>query len=169
MLISLKTLTHLGGSALELMEEMYFPELSNEVRSMIRMSPMQIKAKVSQEGTHRFQIEVEQSAQATFVCSRCLKEFDLSINTTWDEHFTDLPVKNEEESDLHPVDKQLDLRPWIREAFLLQVPFAPICKEKCRGLCPMCGINRNEAICTCNTAHIDPRLAKLQEFGKQDT
>jgi uncharacterized protein len=41
----------------------------------------------------------------------------------------------------------LDLKPAVREHWLLAVPRFALCKEGCRGLCPTCGENLNYANC----------------------
>jgi uncharacterized protein len=64
--------------------------------------------------------------------------------------------------DLFPFDgDKIDLEPLMREQFVLAIPYAPLCKEDCKGLCPQCGIDRNTASCTCEKP-IDPRLAALK-------
>lgn len=55
---------------------------------------------------------------------------------------------------------RLDLGPLVREAVVLELPLAPLCREDCRGLCPYCGIDRNEERCDC-VAPRDPRWASL--------
>ncbi|HVV87748.1 MAG TPA: DUF177 domain-containing protein [Kofleriaceae bacterium] len=55
----------------------------------------------------------------------------------------------------------VDLEPLVREQFILAVPFAPLCKEDCAGLCPQCGVDRNVETCACEKP-IDPRFAALQ-------
>jgi uncharacterized protein len=57
--------------------------------------------------------------------------------------------------------ERIDLEPLFREQFVLAVPYAPLCTEACKGLCPQCGIDRNTASCTCEPP-IDPRLAALK-------
>ena len=42
---------------------------------------------------------------------------------------------------------ELDLEPLARDAVLLELPLAPLCSEDCRGLCPVCGANRNTEPC----------------------
>lgn len=59
--------------------------------------------------------------------------------------------------------EQLNLEPLLREQLVLAVPFAPLCSESCKGLCPQCGIDRNREICDCEPP-IDPRLAALQDI-----
>lgn len=55
----------------------------------------------------------------------------------------------------------VDLEPLVREQFILAVPFAPLCKDDCLGLCPQCGIDKNVESCACEKP-IDPRFAALQ-------
>lgn len=55
----------------------------------------------------------------------------------------------------------IDLEPLVREQFVLAVPYAPLCKEDCLGLCDQCGADKNVAPCTC-ARPIDPRFAALQ-------
>lgn len=66
-----------------------------------------------------------------------------------------------DELDVFPYEgDKLDLEPLIREQFVLAVPFAPLCREDCAGLCPQCGIDKNVATCDC-TKPADPRFAAL--------
>ena len=57
-------------------------------------------------------------------------------------------------------DDELDLEPLARDAVLLELPLAPLCAPDCLGLCPQCGINRNEEACTCEQP-VDPRWSAL--------
>ena len=54
----------------------------------------------------------------------------------------------------------VDLAPLVHDTILLELPLAPLCREDCRGFCPQCGIDRNEASCDCQ-APIDSRWATL--------
>ncbi|QSQ24915.1 DUF177 domain-containing protein [Pyxidicoccus parkwayensis] len=60
--------------------------------------------------------------------------------------------------------KTIDLDPIVREQLLLALPMNVVCREDCKGLCPQCGINRNEATCSCETKPVDPRLAPLKNI-----
>lgn len=67
-----------------------------------------------------------------------------------------------EDLDLFPYDgERVDLEPLLREQFVLSVPYAPLCREDCKGLCPQCGVDRNATTCACEKP-IDPRLAALK-------
>ena len=58
------------------------------------------------------------------------------------------------------VDDQLDLKPLVRDALLLELPLAPLCTATCAGLCPTCGADRNIEECAC-VAPRDLRWANL--------
>ncbi len=56
----------------------------------------------------------------------------------------------------------LDLEPLVREEMLLAIPINPICRLDCKGLCPICGGNLNETLCTHEDEEIDSRLSVLK-------
>jgi uncharacterized protein len=62
-------------------------------------------------------------------------------------------------------DGVLDLRAWARDALALTVPANVLCREDCAGLCPLCGVNLNDA----GPDHMherepDPRWAALSKL-----
>jgi uncharacterized protein len=71
-----------------------------------------------------------------------------------------IPELDEEPFDGHT----LDLAPTLREQILLALPMDALCGEACKGLCPHCGQNLNEATCDCRADVADPRWAKLREL-----
>jgi uncharacterized protein len=65
--------------------------------------------------------------------------------------------------DLFPYSgEEVDLAPLLREQIILAVPYAPLCSDACRGLCVVCGIDRNTGTCTCDPTPIDPRWLALK-------
>ena len=64
-------------------------------------------------------------------------------------------------------DDQIDLGEVMREQFYLALPMKPLCREDCRGLCPVCGVNRNRESCTCQAEWVDPRMDALRRFKSQ--
>jgi len=60
--------------------------------------------------------------------------------------------------------KMIDLDPIIREQVLLALPMDVVCKDDCKGLCPMCGQNLNEKQCGCEPKFVDPRFAALKDI-----
>lgn len=115
--------------------------------------------------------------ELTVACSRCLNPMKIVLDEKLlvtfmpSSEFPDEEAEGEgddgaevatEDLDLFPYDGEVvDLEPLLREQFVLAVPFAPLCAEDCKGLCPQCGIDRNTATCKCEPP-IDPRLAALK-------
>lgn len=111
-------------------------------------------------------------------CSRCIGETRLDIDDRVQVTFlpkTEMPADdaepageddgaevNEDDLDLFAYEGEwVDLEALFREEFVLAIPYAPLCREDCKGLCPQCGIDRNSATCTCEKP-LDPRLAPLK-------
>jgi uncharacterized protein len=112
----------------------------------------------------------ELTVDLELACSRCLDPVHEHLTIPFHEQFKAVAaVKgDEEESDiLTVVGDKLELQPYVEEAFLLYVPFAPLCSKACKGLCPQCGTNLNEQECDCSREVIDPRLAALKDLFKE--
>ncbi|HMG21076.1 MAG TPA: DUF177 domain-containing protein [Kofleriaceae bacterium] len=131
------------------------------------------------DGAHAFAAGTFRG-ELTVACSRCINPVTLVIDEALrvtfmprheipDDDAAAEPAEgddgaevNEEDIDVFPFDgERIDLEPVFREQFVLAVPYAPLCAETCKGLCPQCGIDRNTASCTCEPP-IDPRLLALQ-------
>jgi uncharacterized protein len=63
--------------------------------------------------------------------------------------------------------KVIDLDPILREQLLLSLPSYPVCKDDCKGLCPVCGANLNDRECGCDRHVPDPRWAGLKNIKLQ--
>jgi uncharacterized protein len=55
----------------------------------------------------------------------------------------------------------LDLAPMARDALLLELPLAPLCRTDCPGLCPTCGTDLTEETCDCHEVSANPVWAAL--------
>lgn len=100
-------------------------------------------------------------------CSRCITPIEHIFQTPFDEQFAELPT--EEESEIHTFHGgKIELNPYFQQTTLLEMPQIFTCEDTCKGLCPTCGVNWNEQICSCNNERIDPRLADLALLFNQD-
>lgn len=101
-------------------------------------------------------IPVEETLRVTFMPAHELPDDDA------DADGEDGAEVAPEDLDTFPFDGEVvDLEPLFREQFVLSVPYAPLCREDCKGLCPQCGIDRNSSTCACEPPG-DPRLAALK-------
>jgi uncharacterized protein len=97
--------------------------------------------------------------RAVFSCVRCLESFVTTCQTSLVLNYVSGsdPHAATENIDLTRTDvdkvyysgSSIDLRTGIREAVLLSLPIAPLCKENCSGLCLKCGVNKNITPCNC--------------------
>jgi uncharacterized protein len=93
-------------------------------------------------------------------CRRCLKQAAGEVTAEVREIYERHPVEGETRP-LH--DATVDLTELARDAVLLELPLAPLCDDDCAGLCPTCGIDRNEGDCDCQATETDPRWAALDD------
>jgi len=95
-------------------------------------------------------------------CSRCVAPTSGDVTVHIDELFERDPVPGE----TYPLgDDAVDLEPLVRDAVVLELPGAPLCRPDCAGLCPICGGDRNETPCDCHTEEVDPRWAALRQLS----
>ena len=97
------------------------------------------------------------------VCRRCMAPVGGTLSVQVRERFTEPGPRygDPEDDEAYPiVEDELDLWPMAREAVLLELPLAPLCRHDCQGLCPRCGVDRNAEVCGC-VAPVDPRWANL--------
>jgi uncharacterized protein len=136
------------------------------------IAPVELEAEVRKDAQKvRLVGRVETTLECD--CSRCLEPFRIPVNATIDSLL--LPASanaGEAEQEIEQEDlgvsfyrdDEIDLGELIREQFYLALPMKPLCDEACRGLCPVCGINRNRETCTCQSEWVDPRLEGLRQF-----
>jgi uncharacterized protein len=102
-------------------------------------------------------------------CSRCLTEVSGRVQVGLTELFaypdSTTEATTEEDEVGHIVDHTIDLEQSIIDAVGMDLPFAPVCRPDCPGLCPECGISL-AAEPDHDHDRIDPRWAKLA--GKLD-
>ncbi len=103
-------------------------------------------------------------------CRRCLTDVTVPIREELSLFWSvpdELRGSDEEEEDeairwLDPTSNELDMRDALREELLLRIPRFVLCDEECQGLCPLCGINRNDETCECTLEEPDPRWDALR-------
>jgi uncharacterized protein len=96
-------------------------------------------------------------------CARCLKEFEGRVEVEVQELFSRNPERSAEEYSLTP-EGSLDLEPLVRDGVMLALPFSPLCRADCLGLCERCGGDRNLDECSCVDEPPDARWAALDSL-----
>lgn len=110
-------------------------------------------------------IEVTGTVSSRWVgdCRRCLRPVGGTIEAPVRELYR--PGGDDDEETYPLGADHLDLEPLARDALLLGLPLAPLCRDDCRGLCPVCGGDRSETSCDCGIEVADPRWAALEALS----
>jgi uncharacterized protein len=106
-------------------------------------------------------------------CARCLEEIHDEIVADFQELF----VYEESDTARHPQEAEdddvsrlegdlLDLEPLLRDSVVLTLPFQPLCRDDCPGLCIECGARLADDPGHQHDEPVDPRWAKLQGLGE---
>ncbi len=124
-----------------------------------------VTGRLSAAGHGRFYLSGRFEGVTATSCRRCLN--DVSVNVADDLHllFAESGIDEAEEDDVVLIPtgaRELDVRPAIREEWLLAVPSFALCREDCKGLCVNCGADLNQGACECPPV-TDPRWAGLRD------
>ena len=129
------------------------------------------------------EVRVEGDLQVTVngICDRCTEPASCELKNHFDLVYmpaSDGATGGEDEIDEAGVEvgyydgNALELNEILREVVLLAMPMQMVCEEDCRGICPICGENKNQADCNCAPAMADDRWNKLRalraEIGPQN-
>ncbi|QQE76074.1 DUF177 domain-containing protein [Brevibacillus composti] len=143
-------------------------ELKARHQEIRGLTPVETKGEAAKLGD-LYYINGDMQADVKFVCARCLRPFEQHVAIPFSETFAPAEslLADEEDSEILPLESdEIELAPLLQENFLLDIPAFPLCEDDCKGLCPTCGVNRNEQPCSCKNERIDPRLAGLADFFK---
>jgi uncharacterized protein len=96
-------------------------------------------------------------------CVRCLEAAGVTVAV--DDRQIDQPGEDEDLSSEYLHGDELDVHAWARDALALALPVQIVCREDCRGLCPVCGEDLNRAEPGhAHESEPDARWSKLSEL-----
>jgi uncharacterized protein len=113
---------------------------------------VQVTGRLSSAGASRFYFSGAIEGSVSTTCRRCLTSVTAPVKE--DVHLLFVRAGDQEidDPDVYVVGdrtRELDLRPAVREQWLLGVPAFVLCREDCKGLCPHCGADLNTGPCGC--------------------
>jgi uncharacterized protein len=121
----------------------------------------------------------EAQAELEGECARCLESIEETILVRFQELFAyddrrgraddhhDGDAGADDETRMLE-DDLLDLEPLLRDAVVLALPFQPLCRDDCPGLCVECGARLADDPDHAHEAPVDPRWAALAALDEQD-
>lgn len=100
-------------------------------------------------------------ASTTGECARCLGAIEDDLEVTFQELYV-YPESDAEEDEAGRLEGELlDLEPALRDAVVLALPYQPVCRPDCRGLCVQCGARLDDEPDHAHQEDVDPRWAAL--------
>ena len=105
-------------------------------------------------------------------CGRCLNEINESFEVSLAELFAYEDSTTEETTDEDEVGRMqgdlIDLEPAVRDAVVLALPANPLCRPDCPGLCPECGVHRDDLPADHSHEVVDARWAALRQLSNNE-
>jgi uncharacterized protein len=135
------------------------------------LSPIGISLAVVREYGH-IRATGTVSTRICLTCSRCLGEYEHDVESEFTLFYIpSAGVRLDEEVELNEHDlisvalegDEIDFTHEVAEQVLLEIPFKPLCRESCQGLCTHCGIDLNENVCECSAAHKPLTFSMLKD------
>jgi uncharacterized protein len=158
--VKVADLLHRPASRREIVLEVPSGALGTPTAQLVDSPPARLRA-VLERVPDGIVVRGRVEGRYTAPCSRCLEPTEREFACAVQELFEPCPLEGETYPLHHD---EVDLELPLRDAVLLELPTAPLCDESCRGLCPVCGVNRNESACDCDPNPPDPRWDALREL-----
>ncbi len=108
--------------------------------------------------------------QIVIPCGRCLEDVPTDLHFDIDKVLTmkDGAIVDEEmEETDYLIGFELDVDRLVYAEILVNWPMKVLCKDDCKGICKVCGMNLNSGACDCQRTELDPRMAAFQDIFKQ--
>jgi len=124
------------------------PTQSYAGREIVFREPVRVCGSYAYDGK-AFTVRAEVGTVLLSVCARCGKPFAEPVAFSIFERFVkDTGADPDDET--YPYEgEELLLDKAVFDNLYLQLPIASVCREDCRGLCPVCGADRNVIDCGC--------------------
>ena len=132
--------------------------------------PVQVTGRLSAAGEDRYYFSGHMKGVVETDCRRCLGPASAVVEEELHLLFAEAGDEDADEADMYLLDpraRDVDLRPAVREQWLLVAPAFVLCRDDCKGLCPRCGADLNQGSCDCEPDP-DPRWSALNAL-RRDT
>jgi uncharacterized protein len=119
---------------------------------LLPATPLHATGRLSKAGAGRYYWSGRIEGTAVVPCRRCLADTQVVVMEDVHSLFVEAGDEVADDPDtfhLPPRAQTIDLRPAVREQWLLSVPAFAVCREECKGLCPTCGADLNAGPCAC--------------------
>ena len=85
-------------------------------------------------------------------CASCLDDVDMEIHVDVDERLDPHASEDDPFGESNVLaGSRLDLADLAQQLVLSEMPMGLRCSDNCKGLCGVCGVNKNTGTCSCET------------------
>jgi uncharacterized protein len=162
--LDVRDLLDAPGASRRVTVEEPFEDLATELARVPPDDPVRIEV-IIESVVDGLVVSGPLSGRMAYRCARCLKDFSGGFRYEVEELFSPGARAGD---DRYPIaDGRIDLEPMVRDAVVPAMPFSPLCREGCLGLCERCGGDRNLGECSCDP-ETDPRWSPLGDFRLDD-
>ena len=129
---------------------------------------VRVSGRLSSAGQSRFYWHGRLSGDVVLECSRCLADAEAQVADEAHIIFAEQGSEDADDPDVYVYERtaaDLDLRPALREQWLLAAPAYALCRPDCKGLCARCGADLNAGPHECAEQATDPRWDALKKLN----
>jgi uncharacterized protein len=147
-------------------------ELEGGEEDLVRVLETRLRGRL-ERGERGIDFRAHLLSRVRLDCCRCLEQFESTISADFfltlvpeavEFGATEIELREEDAALFYCPEGQADLGMIAAEQILLNLPLKSVCEAGCKGLCPTCGVNRNQIECDCRSEAIDPRFAPLLDL-----
>ncbi len=143
-------------------------QMNNVSYPIAEKKPFELRLR---NGDRKLLLTAETEIVIQMNCDRCMDDvmYTMPISVEQELPMQDgIPVFEDPEDAVSFVEEHfLDVDCMILDEIYLLWPQKVLCKEDCKGLCPVCGQNLNVRDCGCDRVVLDPRMARFQDVFNQ--
>lgn len=149
----------------EVMIEMDTFESRLGIFPILEKAPIELS--ISNHENKELYISGTVNVKVSIPCGRCLEEVPTQIHFDINKKLIieDRSLVDEEmdETD-YLIGFELDVDKLVYAEILVNWPMKVLCKDDCKGICKVCGMNLNKEACNCQRTELDPRMAAIQDI-----
>ncbi len=149
--------------------------LQFEEKNVFKVKNFKVFGEITKSRLEYF-LKIKVISKILLECARCLDKFEKDFEENGEYHIKigkdrlgdkrEVEIQEDDINTIYLDEPVLNLIPLIREIILLSIPMKPLCKEDCKGLCPVCGKNKNKEKCSCKLESDTP-LSKIKDVFKK--
>ena len=168
--IDISSIVNTAGKSIDVDAPIELEKFSCRLGEFSFAHKSQVSIHLGRTDEKTFFIRGEGEVELLIPCDRCLEEVPTSIRFDIDRKLTieDGLAEDEEmdETD-YLIGYDLDVDQLVYAEILVNWPMKVLCRDDCKGICRVCGMNLNHGTCKCDRFVPDPRMAAIQDIFRQ--